>query len=67
MHDGENGYLFEPGNVDDLAAGLRRVLTASPEEYLRMQKASLDGVEIHDIEKTLDTFEKLYRGEPLDA
>ena len=43
------------------------MLTASPEEYLRMQQASLDGVEIHDIENTLDTFEKLYRGEPLGA
>lgn len=63
VHDGENGYLFEPGNVDDLAAKLRQVLTASPEEYLRMQQASLDGVDIHDIERTLDTFEKLYRGE----
>ncbi|MBF4562371.1 glycosyltransferase [Microbacterium sp. VKM Ac-2870] len=67
VHDGENGYLFEPGNVDDLADKLRRVLTASPEEYLRMQQASLDGVEIHDIDKTLDTFEKLYRGESLDG
>lgn len=65
VRDGENGYLFEPGDVDDLADKLRRVLTASPEEYLRMQQASLDGVEIHDIEKTLDTFEKLYRGEPI--
>lgn len=65
VHDGENGYLFEPGNVDDLVEKLRRVLTASPEEYLRMQQASLDGVAIHDIERTLDTFEKLYRGEPL--
>jgi len=65
VHDGENGYLFEPGDVDDLADKLRRVLTASPQEYLRMQQASLDGVDIHDIEKTLDTFEKLYRGEPL--
>ncbi len=65
VHDGENGYLFEPGDVDDLVEKLRRVLTASPEEYLRMQQASLDGVDIHDIEKTLDTFEKLYRGEPV--
>ena len=55
----------EPGNVDDLADKLRRVLTADPAEYRRMQQASLDGVEIHDIERTLDTFEKLYRGEPL--
>jgi len=67
INDGVNGYLFEPGNADDLADKLRRVLTASPEEYLRMQQASLDGVEIHDIEKTLDTFEKLYRGEPLES
>lgn len=65
VHDGENGYLFEPGNVEDLVDKLRTVLTASPEEYLRMQQASLDGVDIHDIERTLDTFEKLYRGEPL--
>ena len=30
-----------------------------------MQQASLDGVEVHDINRTLDTFEALYRGEPL--
>lgn len=65
VQDGGNGYLFEPGNVDDLADKLRRVLTAPPEEYRRMQQASLDGVDIHDIERTLDTFEKLYRGEPV--
>ncbi|QAY59393.1 glycosyltransferase family 4 protein [Microbacterium protaetiae] len=65
IHDGENGYLFPPGDVDALADRLRTVLTASDEEYLRMQQASLDGVEIHDIRRTLETFEKLYRGEPL--
>ena len=41
------------------------VLTASPGEYARMQQASLDGVAIHDINRTLDTFEALYRDEPL--
>ena len=65
VHDGENGYLFEPGNVDELAARLTDVLTASPEERLRMQQASLDGVRVHDIGRTLDTFEALYRGRPL--
>jgi glycosyltransferase involved in cell wall biosynthesis len=65
VHDGENGYLFEPGNVDELAARLTDVLTASPEERLRMQRASLEGVVIHDIGHTLDTFEALYRGEPI--
>ena len=65
MHDGENGYLFEPGNVDELAARLADVLTAEPAEYARMQQASLDGVAIHDINRTLDTFEALYRDAPL--
>jgi len=65
VHDGENGYLFEPGNADELAARLTDVLTATPEERLRMQRASLDGVVIHDITRTLDTFEALYRGEPI--
>ncbi len=67
IHDGENGYLFRPGDVDDLAAKLTTVLTQSPEERLRMQQASLDGVVIHDMDRTLDTFEALYRGEPLPA
>ncbi|MFB9644418.1 glycosyltransferase [Microbacterium terregens] len=65
VHDGENGYLFEPGNAEEMAARLTDVLTAAPEERLRMQQASLDGVVIHDINRTLDTFEALYRGDPL--
>jgi len=67
VHDGENGHLFEPGNIDDLADKLTQVLTASPAEYERMQRASLDGVAVHDINRTLDTFEALYRDEPLPA
>ena len=65
VHDGENGYLFEPGNVDDLAAKLTTVLTQTPEERLRMQQASLEGVKVHDMQRTLDTFEALYRGEQI--
>jgi glycosyltransferase involved in cell wall biosynthesis len=65
VHDGENGFLFEPGNVEDLAAKLTRVLTQTPEERLQMQQASLEGVKVHDMKRTLDTFEALYRDEPL--
>ena len=65
VHDGENGYLFTPGDVDELAAKLTTVLTQSPEERLQMQQASLDGVKVHDIQRTLSTFEALYRDEPL--
>ena len=65
VHDGENGYLFRPGDVDDLAAKLTTVLTQAPAERLRMQQASLEGVKVHDMKRTLDTFEALYRDEPL--
>jgi len=67
IHDGENGRLFRPGDVDDLAAKLTAVLTQTPEERLRMQQASLEGVKVHDLDRTLDTFEALYRGEPLPS
>ncbi|GAA1835342.1 glycosyltransferase [Agromyces salentinus] len=63
VHDGENGYLFEPGNSEDLAAKLRTVLEASPEEYNALKAASAKFIKAHDITRTLDTFESLYRGE----
>ncbi|MGR0320370.1 glycosyltransferase [Agromyces sp. ZXT2-3] len=63
VHDGENGYLFEPGSAEDLAAKLRTVLEASPEEYNAMKSQSLKLIKAHDITRTLDTFESLYRGE----
>ena len=67
VRHGENGYLFQPGNVDEMAARLTDVLRATPEQRLAMQQASLDGVMSHDINRTLDTFEALYRGEPLPS
>ncbi|MCU1550917.1 MAG: glycosyltransferase family 4 protein [Glaciihabitans sp.] len=63
VHDGENGFLFEPGDVDEFAARLTEVLTMAPEDYTRMKRESLKIVEAHDIQKTLSTFEALYRGE----
>lgn len=67
VHDGENGFLFEPGNVDELAEKLTTVLTMPHEEMVKMQKESLRIVEAHDIQRTLDTFESLYRGEPVSV
>lgn len=63
VHDGENGYLFTPGDVDDLAAKLTTVLTAAPDQLDRMKRTSLSFIGAHDIERTLSTFESLYRGE----
>ncbi|WP_449278485.1 glycosyltransferase [Leucobacter sp. GX24907] len=66
VHDGENGYLVDPDDDEQLAERLTDVLTADHDEWLRMQNASLEGVRVHDITRTLETFEKLYRGEPVE-
>jgi glycosyltransferase involved in cell wall biosynthesis len=63
VHDDENGYLFEPGNVPELAARLTDVLTASPDKILAMKRESLRMIKAHDIQRTLSTFESMYRGE----
>lgn len=63
VHDGDNGYLFSPGDAADLAAKLERVLRASDEEYQRLRDQSLHLVMDHDIERTLDAFERIYRGD----
>ncbi|QIM15390.1 glycosyltransferase family 4 protein [Leucobacter insecticola] len=65
VHDGENGFLFQPGNDRELAERIEKILRMPRDEYLRMQHASLDTVKVHDIDRTLDTFEALYRDEPI--
>lgn len=62
VHEGENGYLFQAGNDRELADAVTKVLTLSPEKYEAMQRASLTAVQAHDIDRTLETFEGLYRG-----
>ena len=65
VHDGENGYLFEPSNAEDLAAKLRIVLEASPAEYRALKEESIRLIAAHDIQRTISTFESLYRGRPV--
>ncbi|MBL3688016.1 glycosyltransferase family 4 protein [Leucobacter zeae] len=65
VHEGENGYLFQAGNDRELAERIATVLEQSPESFERMQRASVAAVQVHDIDRTLDTFESLYRGEPV--
>jgi glycosyltransferase involved in cell wall biosynthesis len=63
VHDGENGYLFEPGNVDEMAARLTDILTMPEEKLQEFKRESMKIVEAHDINRTISTFEALYRGE----
>lgn len=65
VHDGQNGYLFEPGSAQDLADKITRVLTAAPADLEALKRESLKLIEAHDIKRTLNTFERLYRGEPI--
>ena len=62
VHDGDNGYLFTPGDVDEMAARLTDVLEADPEHLDAMKNESLRLIQAHDINRTLSTFESLYRG-----
>ena len=63
VHDGDNGYLFEPNDVDMFADRLLKVLTADKKELARLSENSLYLTQSHDIERTLTIFEGLYRGD----
>jgi glycosyltransferase involved in cell wall biosynthesis len=63
VHDGENGHLFAPGDAQQMADRLADVLTLPQDELDRLKNASLRFIAAHDIQRTLTTFEKLYRGE----
>jgi glycosyltransferase involved in cell wall biosynthesis len=65
VHDGENGYLFEPGNIEQFAAKLTQVLTMPEDELQKLKRESLRIVAAHDIQRTITTFEAIYRGEPI--
>ncbi|MDP4586065.1 MAG: glycosyltransferase, partial [Microbacteriaceae bacterium] len=62
VHDGENGFLYEPRDISGLAVAIARVLDSSGSEYRAYQRESLAIVADHDIARTLDRFEKIYRG-----
>jgi glycosyltransferase involved in cell wall biosynthesis len=65
VHDGENGFLFAPGDARQLADRLETVLRMPQDELEAFKRESLAIVSAHDIQRTLTTFEHLYRGEPV--
>ena len=62
VHDGENGFLYEPRDITGLAGLIARILDSSESEYQAFQRESLAIVADHDINTTLDRFEQIYRG-----
>lgn len=59
VHHEENGYLFEPGDVKDLASRLAELLSDEGKRT-EMGSESLRIVARHDIEEVLVAFENLY-------
>ena len=67
VHDGENGWLFPPGDAAAAADRIERILRLSPAEREVMQRQALATVKVHSLGHTLDVFEALYLDEPLPA
>jgi glycosyltransferase involved in cell wall biosynthesis len=67
VHSGDNGYLFKADDSKDFAKQLTKVLEADKVEFDRMVNNSLHLIQAHDINKTLDIFEQLYRGQKPDG
>ncbi|TIH39970.1 glycosyltransferase family 4 protein [Subtercola vilae] len=62
VKDGRNGFLFEPGNSQQMADQLEFILRLPQEELDAFKKQSLELIEAHDLQRTIVTFERLYRG-----
>ncbi|AXE40234.1 glycosyltransferase [Acidipropionibacterium virtanenii] len=60
VHDGENGFLYRPGDATALAGRLATLLGDAGLRH-RMAEEGRRIVAPHGIEHTLDTFEGLYR------
>ena len=57
--NGENGYLFRAGDIDDAMRSIA-LLADRPERFPSMGEVSLKKVQVHGLERTLQSYEKLY-------
>lgn len=60
VKDKLNGYLYNEGDIPAIVRYIVDIL-ANDEHYREMSKKSLEFVQKHDIYRTLDSFEKLYK------
>jgi glycosyltransferase involved in cell wall biosynthesis len=60
IHDGENGFAFDVGDLDTLSSSIVKIFS-DPELRARMSGASLAIAKEHGIERTIDRYEQLYR------
>jgi glycosyltransferase involved in cell wall biosynthesis len=59
VHNGMNGYLFNPGSVEDLSAKID-LLLSQPEKWNDMGKESLRMAQAHTLENTITGYSMLY-------
>jgi 1,2-diacylglycerol 3-alpha-glucosyltransferase len=60
VKDKMNGYLFHEGDIPAIAQHIEDIITYD-DLFRKMSKKSLEYVQQHDIYKTLESFEELYR------
>lgn len=70
IRDGETGFLFEPGNADDLAEKLDAVLSMAPEDKKRMAEKAVESVRsefstARMCAKTLDVYREILEKYPV--
>jgi N-acetyl-alpha-D-glucosaminyl L-malate synthase BshA len=64
IDDGKTGLLYTYGRIEEAVEKALRVLT-DPGRYAAMRQAAIDSVEANfPMEKILDRYEAIYRGEP---
>ena len=63
VDEGVNGWLFPPGDPVDLADRIARILDLPDGERAAMGEASHAKAVQHSAQRTVDLFERLYRGE----
>jgi 1,2-diacylglycerol 3-alpha-glucosyltransferase len=59
-HTGKNGYLFPAGDSETLAKKIGAIFS-DPALQMRMSEKSRDIIQHHDIHKTIEIYEELYR------
>lgn len=60
VKQGKNGYLFQPGNDNELAEKINKIIALPEDDRLKMGQFGRGIATEHHIQKTLSSFESLY-------
>lgn len=60
VRDGENGYLFKPGDANDLSR-LMALFADQPERWSEMGAVSRQIAQAHSLDETIHKFQSLYQ------